>query len=1053
MLQAAAEPVVADDADLPAREPPAPAAIGPVTARLCRAAGSGDVLAILGDERRAAAVARAAARLCDARVVLLPAADALAGSEAGSSPAVAGRRLAAVAAARERSKTPLMLVTDVAAATQLLPGGDAPARLRLAAGEAIDAAALAERLIELGYWSDERVDEAGEFAVRGSAVDIFPSDATGPLRLHVEDGRIASIDAFDPITQLSTEVELPAVAIFPAREPELGQGPISLFELLPEASLFVDPELPEKRAAAAGQDAGSDSSALLSDKQWREALAGARVARLLASEEVGRRFVELARPDRALLAAVRKARDAGDRVLFTGTARDLRFLARRSARQLGATPQAVSCWADVEAAAPGSLLAAEAEFDRGWSEPGLLVIAAADVLGARASDSDRPIGIDPLMQGSAELRIGDAVVHEDHGLGALAGLDQVTADGSTGEAIRLLYAGDTQRLVPVEEAGLLWRYGAEADAVSLDRLDGLSWEKRRAEIDAALADTARQLVALAAERAKQTAPVLEPKVADYERFAAGFGYAETPDQSRAIAAVRDDLAAGRPMNRLVVGDVGYGKTEVALRAAALAALAGRQVAVVAPTTVLVRQHLETFRKRFAAFGIEVAGLSRVSSAAEAKQVKAGLADGTVRIVVGTRMIAGKGVRFAELGLVVVDEEQRFGTADKAKLRALGADVHLLTLTATPIPRTLQTALVGLQDLSLIATPPARRQPTRTAVLDWSPEPIRAALRREKARGGQSFVVVPRIEDMATMADRLAALAPELRIIEAHGKLPAADIDEAMVRFAAGGADVLLATNIIEAGLDIPRANTMLVWRADRFGLAQLHQLRGRVGRGALRGTMLLLTEEGKAIAPATLKRLKTMEALDQLGAGFAISARDLDLRGAGELLGEEQAGHTKLIGLELYQHLLGQALRTARGETVDDWTPELRLGVPAALPSDWIPEEEVRINVYVRLARANSPDAVEALADELDDRFGTLPDEARSMIETARIRQLARSLGIARIDAGPAAIALTPRPGTTFADPRLEEKGERLLLRTETAADDARLASVRALLESLADEA
>ena len=1051
MLQVTAEPVVADDADPPARERQEPAAIGPITARLCRAAESRNVLAILSDERRAAAAARAAARLCDSRVVLLPAADALAGSHTGSTPAIAGRRIAALAAARDRSKSRLLFVTDAAAAAQLLPGGDPPEPVRLAAGAAIDPPGLAERLADFGYWADERVDEAGEFAVRGAAIDIFPSDATSPVRLHVEDGRIASIEAFDPLTQLSTEASPAAVAIFPAREPELGAGATTLFDLLPDTALFVDPQVMVRQSAAAEPEAAA--AALLSDAQWREALARRRVTPLLASEEPGRRFVELARPDRALLAAVRKAREAGDRVLFTGTARDLRFLARRSARQLGAAPDAVSSWAEIESAAPGSLLAAEAEFDRGWSEAGLLVIAAADVLGARASDSDRPSGVDPLMGTAAELRIGDAVVHEEHGLGALAGLDQVTTEGSTGEAIRLLYAGDTQRLVPVEEAGRLWRYGAEADAVSLDRLDGSSWAKRRADIDATLAETARQLVALAAERAKQTAPVLEPKVADYVRFAAGFGFAETPDQSRAIAAVRDDLAAGRPMNRLVVGDVGYGKTEVALRAAALAALAGRQVAVVAPTTVLVRQHVETFRKRFAAFGIDVAGLSRLSSAAEAKQVKAGLADGTVPIVVGTRMIAGKGVRFAELGLVVVDEEQRFGTADKAKLRALGADVHLLTLTATPIPRTLQTALVGLQDLSLIATPPARRQPTRTAVLDWSPEPIRAALLREKARGGQSFVVVPRIEDMAGMAERLTKLAPELRVIEAHGKLTAADIDEAMVRFADGGADVLLATNIIEAGLDIPRANTMLVWRADRFGLAQLHQLRGRVGRGALRGTMLLLTEEGKAIAPATLKRLQTMEALDQLGAGFAISARDLDLRGAGELLGEEQAGHSRLIGLELYQHLLGQALRTARGETVDDWTPELRLGVPASLPAAWIPEEEVRINVYVRLARASSLDAVEALADELDDRFGTLPDEARSMIETARIRQLARSLGIARIDAGPAAIALTPRPGTTLADPRLEEKGERLLLRTETAADDARLASVRALLESLADEA
>jgi transcription-repair coupling factor (superfamily II helicase) len=606
--------------------------------------------------------------------------------------------------------------------------------------------------------------------------------------------------------------------------------------------------------------------------------------------------------------------------------------------------------------------------------------------------------------------------------------------------------------VPVEEGAKLWRYGADPDAVTLDRLDGSSWEKRRADVDQTLAATARQLIELAREREARTAPVLDPATDRYEKFVSGFPYVETPDQLRAVEAVQADLRSGKPMDRLVVGDVGYGKTEVALRAAAIAALSGKQVAVVAPTTVLVRQHFGEFRRRLGRIGVEVAGLSRLSTAADTKVAKQGLADGSIQVAVGTQMLAGKNVQFADLGLVIIDEEQRFGAADKAKLRALAGGVHVLTLTATPIPRTLQTALVGLQDLSLIATPPARRLPTRTTVSAFAAEPVKAALLRERRRGGQSFVVVPRIEDMAPMAQRLRALVPSLSLREAHGKMPAAELDEAMLAFAAGDGDVLLATNIIEAGLDIPRANTMLVWRADLFGLAQLHQLRGRVGRGKVRGYLMLATEAEAEIAPATLKRLRTLEALDQLGAGFAISARDLDLRGAGELLGEEQAGHMKLIGVGLYQHLLEQAIRTARGEDADAWQAELHLGVGGRIPAAWVPEEDVRANLYVRIARLAGEAEAAVLAAELEDRFGTLPEEASRLLAVAAIRRLARDAQVARIDAGPAAIALTPRSGARISarSHGLEKKDARLLLRRPTEADAGRLEAVRNLLEAIA---
>jgi transcription-repair coupling factor (superfamily II helicase) len=602
----------------------------------------------------------------------------------------------------------------------------------------------------------------------------------------------------------------------------------------------------------------------------------------------------------------------------------------------------------------------------------------------------------------------------------LRGLESVAAEGAVEDLLRLDYASDATLMVPVEEMVRVWRYGAAAEALSLDRLDGDAWQKRRVAVEAEIAASAQRLVGAMRERETAHAPKLVPPRAAYERFAAGFPYPETPDQLAAIEAALDDLASGRPMNRLVCGDVGFGKTEVALRAAAAAALAGKQVAVIAPTTVLVRQHVQTFERRFAGFGLKVAHLSRLVSPRAAKEVRAGLADGSVRIVIGTHALAGRSIRFEDLGLVVIDEEQRFGAAHKSRLQALARDAHVLTLTATPIPRTLQTALIGLQDLSVIATPPARRQPIRTFLTPFDEVTVRETLMREHRRDGQSFVVCPRIEDIEPMAARLRKLVPELELLVAHGRMPADEIDAAMVRFADGEGDVLLATNIVESGLDVPRANTMLVWRADRFGLAQLHQLRGRVGRGRVRGVAYLLTEPDRPLAKATRKRLETLESLDRLGAGFAISARDLDQRGAGDLFGEEQAGHVKLIGVGLYQHLLARALAQARGEPVtEEWRPDFNVGSKGLIPADYVPEPEVRINLYLRLAKLDSEDEVDALRDEMENRFGPLPDPAERLLALADLGQQARSLGIARVDAGPQAIAVSFRNG---ADHRLVER-------------------------------
>ena len=1038
--------------------PPAPLETGEIAAALADHLAAGDLLYAAADEPRAIAVSRALAAMApDAAVVFCPGSDALPGDEAPASPANVGRRVAALRHVRlllgeaERPHIALVTTGEALGRAYADPAAYEAAPPQVTAGEPIDLHALFERLVEAGYIADERVDEPGEVALRGQVLDVYPADAEEPLRIEAAGGVVTAIRSYDPGTQRTTgEIEVQELGR--VAEPPPGKD-VTLADHLPAAALAIEPAAEERRARflALAADAerrrpGRAIRAIVGDKAWHAATGDRPTLPLARADDPPPRFIESKAPLRAL---ARAAKDE-DRIALLGSARDLRFLRPRLARILKRDITDAASWAEVRAAPAGTLALLEAPIDRGFRTAGVLAVAAADLLGSRAErDDTHTAAADTALFGFGEIRIGDVVVHEEHGIGVVAGLEPLPGEDA-GDAITITYADDAARLVPVAEADRLWRYGGDADAVALDKLDGSSWQKRRAAVHAAIAETARGMTELAARRTEQHAPVIDPDTAAYERFAAGFPFSETRDQARAIEAVRGDLASGAPMDRLVIGDVGFGKTEVALRAAALAALAGHQVAVTAPTTVLARQHLETFTERFEESGIEVAGLSRLSTAAEKKRVKAGLADGSIRVVVGTGAVAGKGIAYRDLALVLIDEEQRFGTADKARLRDLGAG-HVLTLSATPIPRTLQSALVGIQQLSVIATPPARRQPIRTAVGAFDRETVRAALLRERSRGGQSFVVVPRIEDMAPLAEMLAKLVPELELLQAHGKMPAAEIDEAMVRFGRGDGDVLLATNIIEAGLDVPRANTMVIWRADRFGLSQLHQLRGRVGRGSRRGQVLLLTEPDKEIAPRTLKRLRTLEAFDRLGAGFAISAQDLDMRGAGDLLGEAQAGHMKLIGVDLYQHLLEAALRTARGETVERWTPELNLGLAGRLPESWVPEVELRVSLYARLARAEDAAAIDALHAELEDRFGALPPEAETLFALARIRGMAAAARIARIDAGPGAIALTPR--ADFAGDGeatgLIPKGDRLILaeRIEDAAE--RLARVEALLEAL----
>ena len=1015
------------------------------------AGGAERVMVVAEDEARAEAVARVASALApEVTVVHLVASDALPGDAAPASAANIGQRVEALRRLRAaEGRIMLVLSAEASAVRYAVPAAydEVPPIFRV--GDAIDSDALPALASDMGYTADDRVDEPGEIAVRGSVVDIFPADRLCPVRLEFADGRITAIRSYDAVTQLSLD-EIESVTIGRASEPPLGEG-VPITAHLQGAAIFLDAGAAGRRArflslATDGRGAQRSAAELVPEAEWKKALGDAATVLNVATEATPR-FVERRDPLRAFRRFARAAMSEG-RLAIAGSARDLRFLSGR----IGLPTQNA---ASLGEAAHGdrdmvSLLCAPV--DQGFAHDGLSIVAAADLLGSRARLDDMATPTASAFEGGADLRVGDLIVHEDHGIGAVAGIEALDEGTGAGDAIVLEYAKGARRLVPVAEAGRIWRYGADADAVTYDTLDGGSWIKRRAGIDAAIAESARALQALAAERDARTTDPIVADTAAYETFAATFPFTETPDQTRAIAAVRADLASGRPMDRLVVGDVGYGKTEVALRAAAIVALARRQVAIVAPTTVLVRQHLDSFRKRFAGTGLEVAGLSRLSTPAERKRVCAGLADGSIAVVVGTSAVTGKGVTFHDLALVVIDEEQRFGTRAKAGLRDLGAG-HVLTLSATPIPRTLQSAMVGLQALSVIATPPARRQPIRTTMGTFEDETVRKALRRERARGGQSFVVVPRIEDIAPLAETLARLVPELGVVQAHGKMDAIDLDEAMSGFAAGDGDILLATNIIEAGLDVPRANTMIVHHADRFGLSQLHQLRGRVGRGGRRGQIMLLTAPGAEIADGTMKRLRALQAFDRLGAGFAISARDLDMRGAGDLVGEEQAGHMKLIGVDLYQHLLAQALKAARGQAADRWQPVLNLGLAGSLPEAWIPETDVRLTLYSQLAHLDAVAALEAFTAELEDRFGALPDAAVQLLEVVRIGILARAAGIRQIDAGPTAIAFTPQDAKAKPPKPFAASKDRWVVREAIADPLARGERIRELLDELQDAA
>ncbi|GAA4666226.1 transcription-repair coupling factor [Bartonella pachyuromydis] len=704
-------------------------------------------------------------------------------------------------------------------------------------------------------------------------------------------------------------------------------------------------------------------------------------------------------------------RAAGKKVLLAGWSegsliRLLQVLDEHGAKKI----DVVKSLQTVRATPRDRITAAVIRIEHGFEVEDFAIITEQDILGDRfiRSPKRRKHNTNFISE-IAALNSGDMVVHVDHGIGQFVGLKTITTTGILRDCLEIKYAGGDRLFLPVENIELLSRYGSEGTNVTLDKLGGVAWQARKTRLKKHLLEMAGQLIRIAAERAMRSAPALFPPIGPFGEFVARFPYEETEDQMNAIDAVLDDLASGKPMDRLICGDVGFGKTEVAIRSAFVAALSGYQVAVVVPTTLLSRQHYKTFISRFQGLPIKIGHASRLVKAKELAQVKKGIADGTIDIVIGTHALLSDAVNFLRLGLLIIDEEQHFGVKHKERLKELKSDIHVLTLSATPIPRTLGLALSGVRDLSLITTPPIDRMVVRTFISPFDALVIRETLLREYYRGGQSFYVCPRISDLVSVEEYLKTYVPELKFVVAHGQMPAGQLDNIMNAFYDGQYDVLLSTTIIESGLDIPTANTLIVHRAEFFGLSALYQLRGRVGRSKQRAYALFTYPSGKVLTPAADRRLKVLQSLDSLGAGFQLASHDMDIRGSGNFLGEEQSGHIKEVGFELYQKMLEEAVTELKhGEQNEDkqWSPQISLGTTVMIPESFVPDLPLRMGLYRRLTELGNLEQIDEFAAELMDRFGPLPLEVQHLLKVFYIKTLCRKAHVEKLDTGPKGIVI-----------------------------------------------
>jgi len=1049
---------------------------------------------IAADEAAMRALAETAPLFApEIEVLTFPAWDCLPYDRASPALRVMAERLATLSALQNTSDKPQLVLTTASAATQrvLTPFRVRQLTRRIAEGERIDREVLVGQLNALGYQRADTVAEHGEYAVRGSLVDVYPAGEELALRLDFFGDEIDTLRRFDPADQRSTD-KAQAFTLMPASEALLDADTIKrfrsgyreafgatatqdpLYQALSEGRRMAGMEhwlpLLEERLETLFDHLGEndlilrDSSADQALEARRESIEDYFQNRVRAMEAepgnyrplepqalyvakaewdgfVAERPIHLASPfpepesARTIDFGVQVARDfsperAQQANIYEAVAQHVADLRRRGRKVVLASytrgarerlsglleenglkaQKSVDNWQEAlgSKTQPALLVL---PLDHGFTTPDVAVLTEQDMLGDRlVRRRKRRKAADAFLAELAALSPGDLVVHADHGIGRYEGLTQIPVSKVPHDCVALEYARGDKLYVPVENIELLSRYGSESEGgATLDSLGGEAWQRRKARMKERIRAIAGELIKTAAMRATRAGVVAEPD-SSYPQFVDRFPYEETDDQDRAIADVLADLEAGKPMDRLVCGDVGFGKTEVALRAAFVMAMSGRQVALVCPTTLLARQHYKNFVERLQGFPINIGRLSRLVPAAEAKKTKEGLADGTIDIVIGTHALLAKSISFKRLGLVIVDEEQHFGVAHKERLKALKADVHVLTLTATPIPRTLQMAMSGLRDLSVIQTPPVDRLAVRTYVAPWDAVVLREALLREHYRGGQSFFVVPRIADLPNIEEWLREQVPEVKAVTAHGQMSPSQVEERMSAFYDRKYDVLLSTTIVESGLDIPTANTLIVYRSDRFGLAQLYQLRGRVGRAKTRAYAYLTMPADRSITEAAMKRLQVLADLDSLGAGFQLASHDLDIRGAGNLLGDEQSGHIKEVGFELYQSMLEDAILELKAGGIaraEEFTPQISIDAPILIPEAYVPDLDLRMGLYRRLGDLEDRPAIDEFAAELIDRFGALPEETANLLRIVEVKLNCKAARIAKLDLGPKGAVVT----------------------------------------------
>ncbi|WP_339644848.1 transcription-repair coupling factor [uncultured Pelagibacterium sp.] len=1040
-------------------------------------------------------------------VLIFPAWDCLPYDRVSPNAVTIAARMSALAQLVDPAIKGTIVLTAVNALIQRVVPRDVVAAMTFsaAAGRMVDSVKLIGWATNNGYLRVPTVREAGEYAVRGGLVDLYPAGHDAPLRFDFFGQQLETIRAFDPESQRTTG-NVKSVTLVPMSEAMLTEDTIRRFrrnyttafggntaddplygaisagqrfagmehwlpffydemETLPayigDAPVYFDDQSREayterrdqildyysarKEAREQGSTAGAPYKPLKPELLYNVEQGPYELARgheiselspfLPADENLP--VIDCAGHLAPSFAAERQAADTN---LFEAVISRIKTEARAGRRTV------ISCWTEgtrdrmgqvlkdhglkavkklenwkqVDLLKIGQLGLVVLPLETGYLTDDIAVLSEQDILGERIiRQARRKKASDALTEASA-LSAGDLVVHVDHGIGRFIGLKAIEVQGAPHDCVEIEYAKGDKLYLPVENIELLSRYGAEG--AELDKLGGVAWQAKKSKLKKRIRDMAEQLIKIAAARQTAHTDPIEVQTGAYDEFCARFPYEETEDQLATIDAVFDDLTSGRIMDRLVCGDVGFGKTEVALRAAFVMAMSGRQVAIVVPTTLLSRQHFKTFSDRFSGLPVRVRQASRLVPAAELKATKEGLKDGSVDIVVGTHALLSKSIQFRDIGLMIVDEEQHFGVAHKERLKEMRANVHVLTLSATPIPRTLQLALTGVRDLSLLATPPVDRLAIRTFVSPFDPLVVREALLREKYRGGQAFYVCPRISDQADIAQFLTDHVPEVSFVVANGQMAPQQLDDTMNAFYDGKFDVLVATTIVESGLDVPTANTLIVHRADKFGLAQLYQIRGRIGRSKTRAYAIFTVPADRKLNDQAQRRLQVLQSLESLGAGFQLASHDLDIRGAGNLLGEEQSGHIREVGFELYQSMLEEAVASLRAgqsaeeEEAGQWSPQISLGMPVMIPEAYVPDLQVRMQLYRRLGDLTDANEIDGVGAEMIDRFGPLPEEVEALLKVVLIKSLCRAANVEKVDAGPKGALITLRNGV-FPNP------------------------------------